>query len=191
MHSIETSMPDMPRNAVWTAIWLGLLIALLALGVRVTLDITQGSPPSDEQLRANYQAHQAAFDDLARQLAQEYPGHAARRRGAIDLSTIVEVNATTTRPGLYERLLQAIAVTDLRYFPDSGKLILVPVAEENSDRPSKSYVHLPHAQPQAFSEHHTYNWRGPGVDIVTGDLPLTADWYIRHDKTVELAFSPY
>ncbi len=191
MHSIETSTSDMPRNALWTAIGVGLIFALLALGVRVTFDLTKGSQPGDEQLRANYLAHEAVFDDLAQQLARQYPADTARRHGAADLATTVELNTNTTRPGIYGRLLQAIAVTDLRYFPDSGKLILVPVGEENLDRPSKSYVHLPHAQPQAFSQHHTYYWRGPGLDIVNGDLPLTADWYLRHDETVELAFSPY
>jgi hypothetical protein len=181
----------MRRNALWTAIWIGLVFGLLAFGVLGTFDITTGNQPSDEQLTANYLTHEAAFNDLARQLAREYPGHTAKRGGVIDLATVIELDTNTTRVGIYGRLLQRISVADLRYFTDSGKLILVPDGEQNPDRPSRSYVHLPQARPQAFIEHHAYYWRGPGVDIVTGDLPLTAGWFIRHDTTVEVAVTPY
>jgi hypothetical protein len=179
------------HKGLWAAIGIALVFSLLTLSVFGTYDVNQRSQPGDEALTTDFFAHEAAFDELVRMLSTDYPGLAAKRAGAIDLATIARLGTKSVRFGIYGRLLQQISVADLRYFPDSGKLILVPDGGENLEEPSKYYVYLPHAQPQAFAQHHAYYWRGPGVAILTGDLPLRAGWFIRHDMTIEVAVTPY
>lgn len=179
------------HKGLWAAIGVALVFSLLTLSVFGTYDVNQRSQPGDAELTTDFFAHEAAFDELVRMLSTDYPSPAAKRAAAIDLATIARLDTKSVRFGIYRRLLQQIAVADLRYFPDSGKLILVPDGQENLEEPSKSYVYLPHAQPQAFVQHHGYYWRGPGVDILTGDIPLRAGWFIRHDMTIEIAVTPY
>jgi hypothetical protein len=176
---------------LWAAIGIALAYSLLTLSVFSTYDVNQRSEPSDEALTTDFFAHEAAFDELVRMLSTDYPSLARKGAGAIDLATIARLDTKSVRFGIYRRLLQQISVADLRYFPDSGKLVLVPDGRENLQEPSKYFVYLPHAQPQAFVQHHAYYWRGPGVDILTGDLPLRAGWFIRHDMTIEVAVTPY
>ena len=152
------------REMFGLAACIALVFALLTLSIFGGHEINQGNQPSDEELTANFFTHEATFDELA---------------------------AMPVRPETYRSLLRQISVADLRYFPESGELILIPDGQENLQHPSKSYVYLPHAQPQSFAEHHIYYWRGPGVNIVTGDLPLKGDWFIRHDMTIAVAVTPY
>lgn len=80
---------------------------------------------------------------------------------------------------------------DFHYLPGSGKLVLVPDGDENVERPSSSYLYLPHAQPQSVTQYHGYTWRGPGSYVFADDRPLKGRWFIHHDATVEVAISPY
>ncbi|MGB6486060.1 MAG: hypothetical protein WBE91_04180 [Steroidobacteraceae bacterium] len=179
------------HKGLWAAIGIALLFSLFTLSVFGTYDVNQRSQPDDEELTTDFFAHEAAFDELVRMLSTDYPSLAAKGAGAIDLATIARLDTNSVRFGIYRHLLQQISVADLRYFPGSGKLILLPDGQENLEEPSESYVYLSHAQPQAFVQHHGYYWRGPGVDILTGDLPLRAGWFIRHDMTIEVAVTPY
>lgn len=169
---------------LWAAVvCVALALGLLTLGVFSTYDISQRSQSDDEQLTTDFFAHEATFDELVRMLSTE--------PADVDLATVTRPDAKSPRVEMYIRLLRQISVADLRYFPGSGKIILVPDGQENLQQPSRSYVYLPHGQPQSFVRHHGYYWRGPGVDILTGDLPLKAGWYIRHDMTIEVAVTPY
>jgi hypothetical protein len=157
------------HGGLWAAIYVALVLGILSFGVLGTYDVNQRDRRSDEELTAEFFAHEAVFDELVKVLAAGPGGNAE----------------------IYKRLLRQISVADARYFPDSGKLILVPDGQENLEPPSRFYVYLPHGQPQSFLQNHGYYWRGPGVDIVTRDLPLKAGWYIRHDTTIEVAVTPY
>lgn len=180
------------HNWLWAAaFYVALVLGLLTVGVFGTYGINQRSQPGDEQLMSDFFAHEATFDELVRMLSSDAASLGAKGPADVDLTTITKLDAKPLRVGMYRRLLQQISVADLHYFPESGKIILVPDGQENLEQPSKSYVYLPHAQPQPFVQHHGYYWRGPGVDILTGDLPLKAGWFIRHDMTIEVAVTPY
>jgi hypothetical protein len=170
-----------PHNVLWAAICIAMVVGMVTLSIFGGYEVDQVSRPSDDDLTANFFTHEAVFDELVHTVSVDYPSLAAKGTPAIDLAT----KAT------YRRLLQQISVADLRYFPASGKLILVPDGQENPQRPSKSYVYLPHGQPRSFVRRHTYYWRGPGVDMITGDRRLEGFWFIRHETTVEVAVSPY
>jgi hypothetical protein len=181
----------MPHGGSWPAISIALVFCLLALSVLDTYDVNQGNQPTDEVLTTNFVAHEAAFDELVQMLSADHASLAAKGAAVVDLTTLAGLDTNAVRSRMYRRLLQQISVADLRYFPGSGKLILVPDGQENLERPSKFYLYLPRARPQSFVQHHAYYWRGPGVDILTGDRPLKGLWYIRHELTIEVAVIPY
>ena len=181
-----------PHNRLWAAAFYATLVfGLLTISVFGAYDINQRSQPGDEELMSDFFAHEATFDELVRMLSSDSASLAAKGPAGVDLATMTKLDANSLRVGMYRRLLRQISVADLRYFPDSGNIILVPEGQENLQRPSRSYVYLPHAQPQSFVQHHGYYWRGPGLNILTGDLPLRAGWFIRHDMTIEVAVTPY
>lgn len=181
-----------PHNWLWAAAaCVALVLGLLTVSVFGAYDINQRSQPDDQELMSDFFAHRATFDELVRMLSSDAASLAAKGPAGVDLATMTKLDAKSPRVGTYRRLLQQISVADFRYFPDSGTIILVPEGQENLEQPSKFYVYLPHAQPQSFVQHHGYYWRGPGVDILTGDVPLRAGWFIRHDMTIEVAVTPY
>ena len=162
---------DVPHKWSWTATFIALMFGPLLLVLFEAYDVDQAGRPSDAELTANFLAHEAAFDQLVRMLSTDRESVAGK--------------------GTYKRLLQQISVADLHYFPDSGKIILVPDGEENQERASESYVYLPNAQPESFIQHHGYYLHAPGVDIVTRDSRLKGSWFIRHELTMEVAVTPY
>lgn len=180
-----------PHNGLWAAICIALVVGLVTLSIFGGYEVSQVSRPSDAELTANFFAHETAFDELVRMLAVDYPSLVDKGVTAIDLAKMASLDTKSGRLATYRRLLRQISVADIRYFPDSGKLVLVPTGQENLERPSKSYVYLPHGQPQSFVQHHTYYWRGPGVDMITGDRRLEGFWFIRHEMTIEVAVTPY
>lgn len=186
----EARMRDTGARAAMWALF-ALLLGLSALGVFDTRYVNQQNRPSDAQLRSNFLSHEAAFEDLVRMLDRDKPTLAAGRTAVIDLSALAGLGTSAARTGRYRRLLRRISVADFRYFTDSGKLILVPDGQQDLRRPSKSYLYLPHGQPQPFVQDHGYDWRGPGIYLVTGDRPLRGPWFIHHDMTMELAGLPY
>ena len=177
----------------WAEIWalIALLLASSTLAVLATHEIDLRSRPSDEELTANFLSHETAFNELVQMLDADRRTLAAEGETPIDLAALSRPDASAARAETYSGLLQQISVADLRYFPDSGKLILLPDRQANPQRPSKSYLYLPHAQPQPMVRHHGYHWRGPGAYVVTGDRPLKGSWFIHHDTMIQVAFSPY
>ena len=162
-------------------------MALAALSI---YDVGRVTQPSDEELAANFSSHEAGFAELVAMLTADRQRPAAKGAASIDLATVARLTPNAARLRVYEGLLRQIAVDDFHYFPDSGKLVLVP-DEEDPERPSKSYLYLPHAHPQSLTRYHGYTWRGPGSYILAGDRPLKGSWFIHHDMTVEVAISPY
>src|SRR5579863_732937 len=121
-----------------------LLLGLATLAVLATGHVDQGNRPSDQELTAN-------------------------GRTSVDLATMARLGTSVARFEMYRGLLRQISVEDLRYFPDSGKLVLALNSQDVRERPAKSYLYLPRAQPQSLAPYHGYTWRGPGVYILTGD----------------------
>jgi hypothetical protein len=168
-----------------------LLLGSSTLAVLGTHEVDLRNRPSDEELAANFLSHETAFNELVQMLDADRRTLADEGDTPIDFAALSRPDADTARAETYSRLLRQISVADLRYFPDSGKLILLPDRQANLQRPSKSYLYLPHAQPQPVVRHHGYYWRGPGAYVVTGDRPLEGSWFIHYDTMIQVAFSPY
>lgn len=128
---------------------------------------------------------------LVQMLAADHSSLPAKRTNGIDLATVARLGKSTARFRMYRALLRQTSVADFRYFPDSGKLALLPDGQENLERPATAYLYLPHAKPQSLVQHEGDNWRGPGMHILTGDRPLKGFWFIHHEMTIEVAVSPY
>lgn len=168
-----------------------LVLGLMTLAALFTCSTGRAGQPSDEELTANFLSREAGFDELVQMLAADRPRLTAQGSVSIDLETVARATTNAARFRIYRDLLQQISVEDLRYFPGSGKLVLVPDGEENVERPSKAYLYLPHAQPRALTQYQGYTWRGPGSYVLAGDRPLKGHWFIHHDMTEEVAISPY
>jgi len=177
----------------WAAIWalVALLLGSATLAVLATYEVDLSNWPSDEELTANFFSHETTFNELAQMLERDRRTLAPEGETPIDFATLSRLGASAARVQTYSGLLRRISVVDLRYFPDSGKLLLLPDRRANAQRPSRSYLHLPHAQPQPLVGHHGYTLRGPGVYVVTGDRPLKGSWFIHYDTMIQVAFSPY
>ncbi|MGH8200943.1 MAG: hypothetical protein ACREVO_11365 [Steroidobacteraceae bacterium] len=161
------------------------------LAVFAAYDVNEEKQPSDQELATNFFSHEARFDELAQMLAAHRPSLAAKGATSVDLARVERVDKGAARFKMYRVLLRQISVADLRYFPDSGELALVPEGQENLDQPRKFYLYLPHIHPQSLVQNRGYNWREPGMSIVTGDHPLKGFWYIHHEVTIEVAVNPY
>jgi hypothetical protein len=180
-------------KGTWAAIWalIALLLGSATLAVLAIYRVDLSNRPSDEELTANFFSHETTFNELVQMLDADQRTLAPEGKTSIDFATLSRLSASAARAETYSELLRAISVVDLHYFPDSGKLILLPDRQANLQRPSKSYLYLPHAQPQPVVGHLGYHWRGPGVYVVTEDRPLTGSWFIRCDTMIQVAFSPY
>jgi hypothetical protein len=177
----------------WVAI--GTLITLLLgpsiLAVLATYNVNQRNRPSEEELAADFFSHETTFDELVQRLDADRGAVGPERETPIDFAALSRLSKNAVRMDTYRGLLRQISVADFRYFPNSGKLILLPDRPASLQRPSKSYLYLPHAQPQPLVRHHGYYWRGPGVYILTGDRPLKGSWFIQYDTVMPVAFVPY
>jgi hypothetical protein len=167
-------------------------LAPVALTTVATHAINQRNQPSDEELSENLLAHETKFNELVEMLDSDCRSLPPAAGESIDLAGLSAVVTSAARKDMYKRLLRQISVADLRYFPGSGRLILLPAAAQtNIQGSSKSYVYMAGGQPQPVVAHHGYNWRGPGLHFLTGDRRVEGFWFIHYDTTITLAFSPY
>ena len=74
----------------------------------------------------------------------------------------------------------------------SGNVVIpVGAAGESPAAATRFYVYLREGQPEPLGNRPSGSWRGPGVYVVTGDRHIKGQWYIRHNRTVVVAFAPY
>lgn len=182
-----------PLKESWVALCaiIALVLGPSTLAIFVTCEVNNENQPSDRQLTANFSSHEGRFDELVQMLASDRPSLVAKESTGVNLATVARLDKDAARVRMYRDLLREISVADLRYFPSTGKLSLVPDGQENVERPLKSYLYLPHAQPQSLVQHHGYNWREPGLSIIAGDRRLKGRWFIHHEMTLEVAVTPY
>lgn len=175
-------------TGAWLAICalIALLLGVSALSLFDAYHVNQENQPGDAKLTTNFYSHEAAFDELVRMLATDNTSLGAGSTAAVDLSAMTGLDPSAARIRMYRRLLRQISVADFRYFPDSGKLMLVPDGQDNPRQPSKFYLYLPHGQPQPLLQDAGYDWHGPGIYFVTGDRRLQGSWFIHHDMTVQI-----
>ena len=191
-HDLPTARGLPYRSPVAVLVLITLFLAPAVLTTVATHTINQRDQPSDEQLSENLLAHVTKFNELVQMLDSDCRSLPPGAGESIDLAGLSAVVTSTTRKDTYKRLLRQISVSDLRYFPGSGRLILLPAAAQTSIQgSSKSYVYMAGAQPQPVVAHHGYNWRGPGLHFLTGDRRVEGPWFIHYDTMITLAFSPY
>ena len=182
--------PDRPWVAVLVLI--ALFLAPATLTTVAIHTINQRNQRSDEELSENLLAHEAKFNELVEMLGSDCRSLPPGAGESIDFAGLSAVVTSAARMEIYKRLLRQISVADLRYFPGSGKLILLPAtAQTNIAGSSKSYAYMVGGQPQPVVAHHGYNWRGPGVYLLTGDRRIKGFWFIHYDTMMTLGFSPY
>jgi hypothetical protein len=198
--SLENGMSDIPavprrspdRSWVAVLVLIALFLVALALTLVAGYSVNRRNQPSDEELTANFLSHESKFDELVEMLDSDRRSLRLGARESIDLAELSAVLVSAARRDAYKGLLQQISVADLRYFPGSGKVILLPAAgQTNIEGSSKSYVYMMGGQPQPVIAHHGYYYRGPGVYFVTGDRQIKGPWFIHYDTMIALAFSPY
>jgi hypothetical protein len=199
-NGVEKKMPDIPavargspdRSSFAVLVLIALFLVPLALTLVAAYSVNRRNRPSDEELTANFLSHEAKFDELVDMLDSERQSLPLGRGESIDLAGLSAVLASAARTDAYKVLLRQISVADLRYFPGSGKLILLPAAgQTNIEGSSRSYVYMMSGRPQSVVVHHGHYWRAPGVHFVTGDRRVKGPWFIHHDTMIVLGFSPY
>jgi len=98
-----------------------LLLALLA-----TYTVNQQNQPGDEELASNFLSHQAAFEELVEMLLLDCRDLRLERGEVNDLKMLSTALDNARRVDKYKDLLKQISIAELRYFPSSGRLILLP-----------------------------------------------------------------
>jgi hypothetical protein len=168
-----------------------LLIVPVALVLMVAHTANRLGHPSEEELTATFLAREADFLELAQMLDSD-DRRLSLAGESVELSDLGTAGASATRIGHYESLLKRIDVKSVRYFPRSGNIILA-VSERGDSRPgcSTSYRYLPRDEPQRLVHLRGYGWRGPGLLVLTGDRRIKGQWFIHHDTTLRIGFSPY
>lgn len=183
--------PSVANRSSWTQVLvLSLFVAVPTVIIALSgYSAARGGYPTDDELTARFLSHEADFQALAQMLDSD-GRKLPPTDGPFDLADLVAAGAA--RKGNYAILLAKIGVTNVRYFPRSGNVIL-PVARpgEHFADVKKSYLYLNREQPQPLLRHPSYAWRGPGIYSVTSDHRIKGQWFIHHDGTVVVAFAPY
>jgi hypothetical protein len=191
-HDLATSRRSSDTWGVAALVLITLFIAPAVLTIVTIHTISQRDQPGDEQLIENLRVHEAEFDELVQMLNSDCRSLPAGAGEFIDLARLSSLVTSVSRREMYKRLLRQIFVTDLRYFPGTGKLMLLPAGTQtNIDAASKTYIYRVGGQPQPVVARQGHNWRGPGLYFRTGDRQLKGFWFIHYDMTITLALSPY
>ena len=129
-HDLATSLRSPDRSWVAILVLITLFLAPVALTIVATHTINQRNQPSDEELSENLLTHETKFNELVEMLASDCRSLPPGSGESIDLAGLSAVVTSAARMDIYKRLLRQIFVADLRYFPGSGKLILLPAAAQ-------------------------------------------------------------
>ena len=182
-----------PDRSFWAKVFvLSVLLVVPVASVVLMAQTANGiNRPSDEELIAVFLSHEADFQKLTQMLEADHR-RLALGGEAVELTDLATAGASVTRIGSYESLLRKIDVKNFSYFPLSGNIIL-SVSETSDGRPgcSKSYRYLPRDEPQRLVAHRGYELRGPGLYLLTGDRRIKGQWFVHHDTTLAIGFSPY
>jgi hypothetical protein len=191
-HDSATVRRSKDRSRVAMIVLITLLLAPVVLTIVAGLTLNQRNGPSDQDLLENLLAHEAQFNELVAMLTSDCRSVPPGAGESIDLAGVSAVVTNAARKDTYERLLREISVTDLRYFPGSGRLVLMPAAAGKNIRgSSKSYVYTADGQPQPAVAQYGYHSRAPGLYFLTGDRRVKGSWFIHYDTVIRLGVSPY
>lgn len=173
-----------------TCVLVALLLGPVAAALWANYTVAQLDVPGDQALAENFFAHEKSFAELVLMLNADRAELSRAHAGTIDLAALKKV-LEHARAEKYVAGLNTISVADLRYFPDSGRLALLPKGvSANIAAEAKSYLYLASGEPEPLARYDSH-WRGPGTYILTGDCPLKQPWFIHHNATIRVAFLPY
>jgi hypothetical protein len=181
------------RDLRWvSAALLGLfMLGPAALAVWNVYAISNADFPSDQQLSANFHAHEGSFEDLVRMFNADRAALLASRRQTVSLASLEEL-VGQVRAGQYLEALKEISVSDIRGDLRSGNLTLLPQGTRGGIHDaSKVYRYMPQGELEPLAQHHSYYFRGPGIYFLTGDRLLEKHWFIHHNVAIQIAYSPY
>ena len=178
--------------------WADVLLLSLLVAVPVALTLCAGyaatarSRPSDDELTVRFFSHESDFQSLVQILESDRGRLLSLGAESYEFTDFVPTSDGTTHLADYKVLLAKIGSANFRYFPRSGNLIL-PASRSGDSfaETNKSYLYLSRQEPQPLWRHQSGSWRGPGVYSVTGDQHIKGRWFIHHDGTLVVAFSPY
>ena len=178
--------------------WGDVLLLSLLVAVPVALTLCAGyaatarSHPTDDELTVRFFSHESDFQSLVQILQSDRDRLLSLGAESYEFTDFVPTRAGTAHLEDYKVLLAKIGSTNFRYFPRSGNLILpASRSRDNFAETKKSYLYLSREKPQPLRRHQSDSWRGPGVYFVTGDQRIKGRWFIHHDGTLVVAFSPY
>jgi len=167
------------------------LLVPAALAVWNVYTISNAEFPSDQQLSANFYAHEGSFEDLVRMFNADRTALLASRRQTVSLAGLEEL-VGQVRARQYQEALKQISVSDIRGDLRSGNLTLLPQGTRGGiDDASKVYRYAPEGELEPLAQHRSDYFRGPGIYFLTGDRLLETHWFIHHSVAIQIAYSPY
>jgi hypothetical protein len=176
----------------WTEVLvLSILIAVPAVIVALSsYSAARRSNSSDDDLTARFLSHEADFDALLQMLDSDR-ARLPLADGPFDLGDLIA--ADPARGHDYRALIAKIGVANISYSPRSGNIVLplVPLKNHSLSETRKSYVYLDREQPLPLPSRPSYARPWPGTYLVTDDHRIKGRWFIRHEGTLEVAFSPH
>lgn len=176
--------PRSGRGEVWVV---SVLIASATFMVGVGA-ISSLRPSSDENTAARFLAHGADFRRLVVMVLSD-----GRRltsvREPVSLSELVAAGANGDA---YRSLLVTIGVTDLLYFPRSGRIVLpISAAGGGFAGTSQSYVYTGKAAANLLPGSQRSSLRGPGVPPMSTDSDLEGGWFVHREGVVRGLPAPF
>jgi|HubBroStandDraft_1064217.scaffolds.fasta_scaffold583810_1 hypothetical protein len=149
------------------------------------------SHPTDDELTERFISHEADFEALSPMLDSDCRRLPIEAKSC-ELIDLEGAGVGAARVADYRLILARVGAPSFSYDPRSGNLSLpVSKAGDHAGDSGKSYLYLAHEASQPLLHQPSYALRGPGIYRLTGDHRIKGRWFIHHDGTVVVAFSPY
>jgi hypothetical protein len=166
------------------------LTAIIALPAVLTgfVAFSSLSQPADEEIAARFFAHEADFQRLIAMLRSD----GRRLRGARDPLSLGDLVADGANGDSYRLLLATVGATDLRYFPESGRIMVrIAASDVGFTGMSKFYLYTGDAGSKPSFPTRRYSLRAPGVAPTNGDFHIQGGWFVHREGAVVASSAPY
>ena len=172
---------------------LSLLVALsAALALYSGYSVSARSHPTDDDLIVKFLSNESDFQSLVHILEADRGSLLSLGGESYEFTDHLPTGAAAVHWADYKALLARIGLTNFRYFPRSGNLILpASMSPDNSAEIRRSYLYLVNNDPEPLLRYASDSWRGPGIHFTTGDRRIKGNWFIHHEGTLVVAFSPF
>lgn len=176
--------PRAGRAEFWTVAAL-LALATCLVGLAAISSLRRSS---DDDTAAEFLAHEADFQRLVVMLRSD-----GRRltsvREPVGVSELVAAGASGDS---YRSLLTAIGVTELLYYPPSGRIVL-PISASGAGLAgvSQSYVYTGDRPPNLQTGSQRISVRGPSIPPMSTDTHIKGGWFVHREGAVRGLPAPY